>query len=127
MDVTRIGDSNGTGTEHTFLPDKEIFSTTEFDFQTIVKKCRQHAYLTAGLRISVIDMSHGKEERYDLYFEDGIKSYVQFLNIDSKVIGSEPFYMNQQDDDVMVEVALQYTDEMDEDVRCYTNNIINPL
>ena len=126
MDVTRIGDSNGTGTEHTFLPDKEIFSTTEFDFQTIVKKCRQHAYLTAGLRISVIDMSHGKEERYDLYFEDGIKSYVQFLNIDSKVIGSEPFYMNQQDGDVMVEVALQYTDEMDEDVRCYTNNIINP-
>lgn len=126
MDVTRIGDSNGTGTEHTFLPDKEIFSTTEFDFQTIVKKCRQHAYLTAGLRISVVDMSHGKEERYDLYFEDGIKSYVQFLNIDSKVIGSEPFYMNQQDGDVMVEVALQYTDEMDEDVRCYTNNIINP-
>ena len=126
MDVTRIGDSNGTGTEHTFLPDKEIFSTTEFDFQTIVKKCRQHAYLTAGLRISVVDMSHGKEDRYDLYFEDGIKSYVQFLNIDSKVIGSEPFYMNQQDGDVMVEVALQYTDEMDEDVRCYTNNIINP-
>lgn len=126
MDVTRIGDSNGTGTEHTFLPDKEIFSTTEFDFQTIVKKCRQHAYLTAGLRISVVDMSHDKEDRYDLYFEDGIKSYVQFLNIDSKVIGSEPFYMNQQDGDVMVEVALQYTDEMDEDVRCYTNNIINP-
>lgn len=126
MDVTRIGDSNGTGTEHTFLPDKEIFSTTEFDFQTIVKKCRQHAYLTAGLRISVVDMSHDKEDRYDLYFEDGIKSYVQFLNIDSKVIGSEPFYMNQQYGDVMVEVALQYTDEMDEDVRCYTNNIINP-
>lgn len=126
MDVTRIGDSNGTGTEHTFLPDKEIFSTTEFDFQTIVKKCRQHAYLTAGLRISVVDMSHDKEDRYDLYFEDGIKSYVQFLNIDSKVIGSEPFYMNQQDGDVIVEVALQYTDEMDEDVRCYTNNIINP-
>lgn len=126
MDVTRIGDTDGTGTEHTFLPDKEIFSTTEFDFQTIVKKCRQHAYLTAGLRISVVDMTHGKEDRYDLYFEDGIKSYVQFLNIDSKVIGNEPFYMNQQDGDVMVEVALQYTDEMDEDVRCYTNNIINP-
>ncbi len=126
MDVTRIGDAKGTGTEHTFLPDKEIFSTTEFDFQTIVKKCRQHAYLTAGLRISVVNMMEGRDDRYDLYFEDGIKSYVQFLNIDSKVIGSEPFYMNQQDGDVMVEVALQYTDEMDEDVRCYTNNIINP-
>ncbi len=124
--VEKIGDSEETGTEHTFMPDDKIFSTTEFDFQTIVKKCRQHAYLTAGLRISVINDIAGKHEQYDLYFEDGIKSYVQFLNLDEKVIGNEPFYMNKQEDDVIVEVAMQYTDGMDEDVRCYTNNIINP-
>ncbi len=124
--VKQIDDSKETGTEHTFMPDSEIFSATEFDFQTIVKKCRQHAYLTAGLRISVIDNSKGANQQYDLYFEDGIKSYVQFLNIDEKVIGRDPFYMNKQEDDVVVEVSLQYTDNMDEDVRCYTNNIINP-
>jgi len=124
--VERIGDSDETGTEHTFMPDNQIFSTTEFDFDTIVKKCRQHAYLTAGLRISVINDTGGKYEQYDLYFEDGIKSYVQFLNLDEKVIGDEPFYMNKQEDDVIVEAAMQYTDGMDEDVRCYTNNIINP-
>jgi len=124
--VERIGDSNETGTEHTFMPDDQIFSTTEFDFDTIVKKCRQHAYLTAGLRISVINDIAGKHEQYDLYFEDGIKSYVQFLNLDEKVIGNEPFYMNKQEDDIIVEVSMQYTDGMDEDVRCYTNNIINP-
>ena len=124
--VEKIADTNETGTEHTFMPDAEIFSTTEFDFNTIVKKCRQHAYLTAGLRISVIDDSEGKHRQYDLYFEDGIKSYVQFLNLDEKVIGNEPFYMSKQEDDVVVEVAMQYTDGMDEDVRCYTNNIINP-
>jgi DNA gyrase subunit B len=124
--VEKIGDSEETGTEHTFMPDDQIFSTTEFDFETIVKKCRQHAYLTAGLRISVINDTEGQYEQYDLYFEDGIKSYVQFLNLDEKVIGNEPFYMNKQEDDVIVEVSMQYTDSMDEDVRCYTNNIINP-
>ncbi len=124
--VERIGESEETGTEHTFMPDDQIFSTTEFDFDTIIKKCRQHAYLTAGLRISVINDTGGKYEQYDLYFEDGIKSYVQFLNLDEKVIGNEPFYMNKQEDDVVVEVSMQYTDGMDEDVRCYTNNIINP-
>ncbi len=124
--VKRIGDSNETGTEHTFLPDPTIFQETEFDFQTIVRSCRQHAYLTAGLRISVIDEREEKHTRYDLYFEDGIKSYVQFLNIDEKSIGEEPFYMNKEEAGVLVEVSLQYTDGMEEDVRCYTNNIINP-
>ena len=124
--VEKIADSTETGTEHTFMPDDKIFSTTQFDLDTIIKKCRQHAYLTASLRISVIDATGEADRQYDLYFEDGIKSYVQFLNIDEKVIGDEPFYMNKQEDDVVVEVSLQYTDNMDEDVRCYTNNIINP-
>jgi DNA gyrase subunit B len=124
--VKKIGETKESGTEHTFLPDSKIFSETSFNFDTIVKKCRQHAYLTAGLRISVIDEGKEEKRRYDLYFEDGIKSYVQFLNIDSKSIGEEPFYMNKQEEDVVVEVALQYTDGMEEDVRCYTNNIVNP-
>jgi len=124
--VKRIGDTNRSGTEHTFLPDPTIFSETEFDFDTIVKKCRQHAYLTAGLRISVIDQTEEEEKKYDLYFEDGIKSYVQFLNIDSKTIGQEPLYINKTEEDVVVEVAMQYTDGMEEDIRCYTNNIVNP-
>ena len=124
--VKRIGDTKESGTQHTFLPDSKIFTETKFDFKTIVKKCRQHAYLTAGLRISITDESTDEAKRYDLYFEDGIKSYVQFLNIDSKVVGQEPFYMNKQEDDIVVEVALQYTDGMEEDVRCYTNNIVNP-
>lgn len=115
-----------TGTEHTFMPDPDIFTETDFDFKTLVKKCRQHAYLTAGLRISVTDDREETPQTYELYFEDGIKSYVQFLNIDDKVIGKDPFYMNKEDEEIVVEVALQYTDGMEEDVRCYTNNIVNP-
>ena len=124
--VKQIGKSNETGTEHTFKPDKEIFDTVEFDFHTIVKSCRQHAYLTAGLRISIIDDRGEKSKNYDVYFEDGIKSYVQFLVVDEKPIGGEPFYMNKTDEGVVVEVAMQYTDSLEEDVRCYTNNITNP-
>lgn len=127
--VKEIGKSRLTGTEHRFKPDAEIFETTEFDLKEIVRKCRQHAYLTAGLRISIKDerVEKGKNPKlFDLYFEDGIKSYVQFMNIDEKPVNEEPFYIKNELDDVVVETAIQYTNGMDENVKCYANNIINP-
>lgn len=125
--VEKIGNSNETGTEHRFLPDDEIFSETEFDFKEIVRKCRQHAYLTAGLRITVKNEKVEKNPKFfELYFEDGIKSYVLFMNIDEKAVNTPPFYVNKEVDGVLVESAIQYTNAMDENVKCYTNNIINP-
>lgn len=125
--VKKIGNSNITGTEHRFKADEEIFSTIEFDIKDIVRKCRQHAYLTAGLRISVKDDRDIKNPKYfDLYFENGIKSYVLFMDIDEKVVNEEPFYVNKELDGVIVEAAIQYTNDMDENVKCYANNIINP-
>jgi len=126
--VKKTGSCDETGTQHTFKPDPKIFETTNWNFQTVLKKCRQHAYLTAGLWFTIRDEREEDREPklFELYFEDGIKSYVQFLNIDEKVLGDEPFYMNKEDQEVLVETAIQYTDSMDEDVMCYTNNIINP-
>lgn len=127
--VKKVGDTKETGTRHTFKPDPDIFDTTAWDFKEILNKCRQHAYLTAGLWFTIKDerIEEGEEPKiFELYFEDGIKSYVQFLNIDEKILADEPFYMNKSDQDVWVEVAIQYTDGMDENVMCYTNNIINP-
>lgn len=127
--VKEIAKSRRTGTTHQFKADPKIFSTTDFNFDLIVKKCRQHAYLTAGLKITVTDKRVKKSEdikQYELYFEDGIKSYVQFLNIDEKVIDQTPFYVNEEEENVIVEVAIQYNNSMDENVKCYTNNIINP-
>ncbi len=118
-----------SGTEHRFMPDDQIFTETDFDFKEIVRKCRQHAYLTAGLRISIKDerVEEGKEPKiYDLYFEDGIKSYVLFMNIDEKLVNEIPFYVKKEQDEIVVEAAIQYTNSMDENVKCYTNNIINP-
>jgi DNA gyrase subunit B len=129
--VKKIGkcNKNETGTKHTFKPDPEIFEEVDWDFRTVLKKCRQHAYLTAGLWFTITDNRVEEDEEpkiFELYFEDGIKSYVQFLNLDEKILSEEPFYMNKEDQEVLVEVALQYTDGMDETVMCYTNNIINP-
>jgi len=128
--VKKVGTTKESdGTEHRFLPDDEIFSETEFDFKDIVKKCRQHAYLTAGLKISIIDQRVEKRKNpkmFNLYFEDGIKSYVLFMNIDEKLINADPFYVNSEQDGVLVEAAIQYTQGMEENVFCYTNNIINP-
>ena len=127
--VEKIGTTKERGTSHQFMPDSEIFSETEFELKDIIKKCRQHAYLTAGLKITITDERVENKKavkRYELYFEDGIKSYVQFLNIDEKVISKTPFYVNDEDQKVIVEVAIQYNDGMDENVKCYTNNIINP-
>ncbi|KKP65470.1 MAG: gyrase subunit B protein [candidate division WS6 bacterium GW2011_GWE1_34_7] len=128
--VKKVGKTKeGSGTEHRFMPDDEIFTETEFDFKEIIKKCRQHAYLTAGLKISVFDerVEEGKPPKiFDLYFEDGIKSYVLFMNIDEKLVNEIPFYVNKGHEGVVVEAAIQYTNSMDENVKCYTNNIINP-
>ena len=127
--VKKIGESNLIGTEHRFLPDEQIFSDIEFDFKEIIKKCRQHAYLTAGLRITVKDerVEEGKDTKiFELYFEDGISSYVLFMNIDEKAVNVPPFYVNKETDGILVESAIQYTNAMDENVKCYTNNIINP-
>ncbi len=71
--VKKIGDTKESGTTHTFLPDEQIFKDASFSFETIVKKCRQHAYLTAGLKITVTDNTNDEKKEYALYFEDGIK------------------------------------------------------
>ncbi len=124
-EVEEIGKTDKQGTRHAFKPDPEIFETTEFSFNTILEKCRQHAYLTAGLKFTVIDERTSNPKEYQLYFEDGIKSYVKFFNINEKPL-SDVCYVSGEEQDVIVECALQYSASLDEKVRCYTNNIINP-
>lgn len=126
--VKKVGKTNLAGTRHIFKPDEQIFSTVEFKFDTILKKLREHAYLTKGLKFIIIDERVEEGEKfkvYELFFEDGVKSYVQYLNLDDKVVG-ETFYTQDTEDEVIVEVALQYNDGMDDTVHCYTNNILNP-
>jgi DNA gyrase subunit B len=111
-----------SGTRHTFLPDKSIFTTVEFNFDTLLKKCRQYAFLTAGVHFRLEDERTGQIA--NMYYEGGIKSYVKALNLDHKTINSV-FYVSREIDEVVVEAALQYTDSIKDKVLAFTNNILN--
>lgn len=113
-----------TGTTITFYPDATIFETVEFNFKTILEHLRSQAYLTRGLHFIISDEKNNLTYQY--YFEGGILSYIRQVNRNKKV-KHEPIYINKMfEGDVLVEVALQYTDEYDERVLAYANNEYNP-
>lgn len=115
-----IGDTKKRGTKITFLPDKEIFEHTDFDFETIMSRLRQQAYLTKGVSIKLKDLRNGKLNQF--YFEGGIKSYVQHLNHNKEIIGNI-FYLDKNADEGNIEIALQYTNSFNEQILTFANTI----
>lgn len=114
-----------TGTTITFYPDDSIFKeTVTFDYKWVVNYIRHQAYLTKGIRTSVVDKRTG--ERQSFYFEGGIQSYVKHLNIGKEVMSDAPFYVERQVDDSMVEIAVQYNDSYVETVKPFANNVLTP-
>lgn len=113
------------GTSITFYPDPEIFKeTVEFDYKWVVNYLRHQAYLTKGVRTTVLD--ERTNERMAFYFEGGIQSYVKHLNIGKDVLSDEPFYVERQVEDSMVEVTVQYNDSFIETVKPFANNVLTP-
>lgn len=114
-----------TGTRITFYPDPTIFKeTTEFDYKWVISYLRHQAYLTKGIYTSVIDERTG--ERRAFYFEGGIKSYIQRLNIGKEVLSDDIFYVEREVEDSVIEVAIQYNDSFIETVRPFANNVLTP-
>lgn len=111
------------GTTIQFWPDASIFTTVEFDFKTVLEHLRSQAYLTKGLHFKITDERAGLSYQY--YFEGGVISYIKQLNRKRKV-KHEPIYINKVHDEVMVEIAIQYTEDFDEVVLAYANNEYNP-
>ncbi len=130
--VKPIGTARGTGTTIIFEPDPEIFPTIEFDLQTILTHLRQQAYLTKGVKIIIFDerkAEKGKKKdqpTYAFYFEDGVASYVSFLNHRKEIKQENVFYVQKESAGVGVEVAVQYTADFKETVYAFCNNIFNP-
>jgi DNA gyrase subunit B len=113
------------GTSITFYPDPEIFKeTVEFDYKWVVNYLRHQSYLTKGVRTAVLD--ERTNDRMAFYFEGGIQSYVKHLNIGKDVLSEEPFYVERQVEDSMVEVTVQYNDSFIETVKPFANNVLTP-
>lgn len=114
-----------TGTTVTFMPDKQIFSTIDFEFDTIKKAIRERAYLVPNLYFHFYDLRKGRENEIHYYFEGGITSLVGKLNENKNVL-HKPIFIQKQEGEVEVEVALQYNDGYAENVESYVN-VINTV
>jgi DNA gyrase subunit B len=123
--IKPVGEAEETGTVIRFWPDTSVFESTEFNFQTIVNRMRQQAYLTKGVTIRVLDERGDEPERYQFYFEGGIKSYVRHLNKGKDPIG-EVIYVEREADEGLIEIAMQYTQSYQEHVFTFANTIHTP-
>ena len=134
--VKKIGKATDTGTTIIFQPDPSIFTSTEFDWHTILNHLRQQAYLTKGVKIRVVDERNpikyvskrqNKEitetSSHTFYFEGGIVSYVDFLNHGQEVKNKNIFYAAKDVNGIFVEIALQYIEELTNRELAFANNI----
>lgn len=118
-----VGESNRTGTEVTFMPDPEIFETTDFNYNTLVNRVKEIAFLNKGLIIRTSDDREGREHEDFFQYKGGISEFVEFLNENKNVIFPKPIYINKIGKDNEVEIAMQYNDGFNEQVHAYANNI----
>jgi len=123
MKVTKVGPTNERrGTRTIFLPDPEVFSTTEYSFETLSNRLRESAYLNKGLWLTLIDDRADREATF--YFQGGIVSFVRHLNRKRKVTHERPVYLERVDGTTSVEVAFQYQgDSWSETLLAFANNI----
>ncbi len=122
-DLKVIGDTKRTGTRITFKPDPEIFETLEFDYDVLLKRLREQAFLNKGIKILFTDKRAEKPETVTLYAEGGIKEFVSYLNKNKDPLHDDIIYFEASRKDMMVEVAMQYTDAYSEAIMSFANNI----
>ena len=121
--LTRIGNSNKTGTKVRFLADDTIFETLEYEYEVLEKRFREMAFLTKGLRITLEDRRGEEVRKSDFCFEGGLISFVEFLNKNKESLHKTPIYIEKTESDVPVEIAIQYTSAYSENIYTFVNNI----
>ena len=118
-----VGETQATGTKVTFMPDDEIFESTEFSYENLKTRLRELCYLNKGLRIRIEDLRPETPKKDEFCFEGGIRHFVEDLNKNKTVLLPEPIYFEETYGDVVVEISLQYNDGYNETVFAFANNI----
>ena len=123
-DLKVIEQSDRHGTTVHFIPDPEIFTeTTVFDFNKLATRIRELAFLNRGMHISIEDRREEKTVVKEYHYDGGIKSYVEYLNANKAVLFPEPVYLEGEQQDIAVEVSMQYTDGYHSNFMSFANNI----
>lgn len=123
-DLKIIDQTERHGTTVHFIPDPEIFTeTVEFNFEKLATRVRELAFLNRGLKISIEDRREAEPVLRAYHYEGGIKSYVEHLNETKTVIFPEPIFLEGEQQDIIIEVSLQYTDGYHTNLLSFANNI----
>ena len=115
-----IGESKKTGTTVTFLPDPEIFKTTNFSYTTICERMQESAFLLSGLTVEVIDEEDDRSAKF--YYENGLINFVEYINEDKKVL-HKVINFNGTKNGIEVEIAMQYSESYNENILSFVNNV----
>ena len=126
--LRKMGPSKRLGTKVHFLPDKSIFTVTEFNYDTLAQRLRELAFLNKGLEITLTDErttdpKTGESKVQTFKYAGGIAEFIKHLNRGKQVLHEKPIYMEAERDGVAMEIALQYNDAYSETVFCFANNI----
>lgn len=120
--LTVVGDTDQTGTIVTFKPDGEIFETLEFDYEVLLTRVREQAFLNKGVRF-VLEDKRGEGRIEDMKYDGGIMEFVRFINKNKTPLHENVIYIEEEKDDVIVEIAMQYNDSYAETIVSFANNI----
>ena len=125
-DLKIIGETDKTGTKVHFKPDGEIFEDLVYDYETLLTRLREQAFLNGGVRIILKDErpdENGKKKETVLHYEGGIKEFVQYLNRNKEPIHQEVIYVSCVRENSEAEIAMQYNDGYTENIESFANNI----
>jgi DNA gyrase subunit B len=118
-----VRDGFATGTEITFLPSDEVFTNTEFDFATLEHRLRELAFLNSGVTLVLSDLRGVEPKSVTLHFDGGLEAFVRYLDRSKQALHAPPIAIRGERDEIVLEIAMEWTDSYHETMFCFTNNI----